>query len=220
MARLILLPGLGADARLFAGLGELCLPRLTPSLPPPHADDDMPRYAQRVAATLDPATTDYIGGCSFGSLVAAEIARQRPVAGLVLLAGATSSATVNRAARWLAALTAHLPIHALRLALERPAILRWAFGLRVPAQVRLAGEMLRPFPDRFLIDGARLATNYFPAAPVPCPVYSLHGDRDHLMRPPGADHIRVIAGAGHGLALTHASQSTEFLREALCPNRS
>ncbi|NIQ93702.1 MAG: hypothetical protein GWO11_05725, partial [Desulfuromonadales bacterium] len=80
--RLILLPGLAADERMYGGLGDIGVALLTPRLPAPRRGETMPEFARRVADELQIGESDLIGGCSFGSLVAAEIARQRPVGAL------------------------------------------------------------------------------------------------------------------------------------------
>jgi hypothetical protein len=75
--------------------------------------------------------------------------------------------------------------------------------------------MIEATPAALLRRGARLASHYFPRIPPLAPVYAVHGSRDRLMRPPPVAHCRLIAGAGHGLALTHADSVTAFLRECL-----
>ena len=83
MARLLLLPGLGADERLFAGLGPLGLPVVIHRLPIPQHHESMTRFALRVAAELELRPEDWIGGASFGALVAADIAHDLGPAGAI-----------------------------------------------------------------------------------------------------------------------------------------
>jgi pimeloyl-ACP methyl ester carboxylesterase len=103
--RILLWPGLGADQRMFQPLKEL-LPLCQPlPLPAPHPAETMPDFALRVARQAEVTADDLIGGCSFGSIVASAMARRFPVRGLLLLAGATSGASVrvvkHPALRWL-----------------------------------------------------------------------------------------------------------------------
>ena len=216
MARLFLLPGLGADGRLFAALGELCLPVIPSALPAPAHGEPMLRYAQRVAAGLDLRAEDWIGGSSLGSLVAAEIARRHQVTGLVLIGGALSSQTLVAPLPWLALLRHLIPVHVLHPLLATRAVLSLAFGAMPGPAMQLLTAMLELTPDTMLHEGARLATGYFPNSAPRCPVYAIHGGRDRLMRPPPVADCRMVADAGHALALTHPQAVTAFLNHAIC----
>jgi len=215
MARLLLLPGLGADERLFAGLGPQGLPVIPHPLPIPQPHESMPRYALRVAAELELRPEDWVGGASFGALVAADIARRRPVAGLILIGGALTSETIPKAARALAAMSGRFPIRCARTLIALPAVLAFAFRPLSPDAARVLGEMLNTAPDGLLREGARLLAGYRPELPVLCPVYAIHGSRDRLMRPPALPHCQMIEGAGHALALTHPQDVSRFLQETL-----
>jgi pimeloyl-ACP methyl ester carboxylesterase len=215
MAQLHLLPGLGADARLFASLGELCLPIRSACLPAPAAHESMTAYALRVATQIDVRPDDWIGGSSLGALVAAEIARHRPVSGLILIGGALTSETVMPLAKRLAPLARFLPLRPFRALISTRAGLTLLFGPHTDSQQRLLVEMLAATPDAMLRAGAHLATSHFPKFPPRCPVHAIHGSIDSLMRPPLSD-CRLVPNAGHALALTHAHEVTTFLRATLC----
>lgn len=211
--RLILFPGLAADERMYAGLGEIGVPLLTPRLPVPAVAEEMSAYARRVADSLEIGDDDLIGGCSFGSMVAAEIARQRPVSVLFLLAGAVDSSSISRPARSLERLAGILPLSWMRRFFASEANLRLFFGSDQREYFPLARRMLADTPDELLRQGARLVVGYFPDQPVPCPVAAIHGGRDRIMAPPPVENCRVIADAAHGLVMSHASEVTEMLRE-------
>jgi pimeloyl-ACP methyl ester carboxylesterase len=215
MAQLHLLPGLGADERLFASLGELCIPLRSTCLPVPATHETMTAYALRVAIQIDVRPDDWIGGCSFGALVAAEIARHRPAAGLFLIGGALSSATVMPLAQWLAPLARFVPMRPFRALISTRAGLTLLFGPHTDIQQRLLIEMLDATPDAMLRAGARLVTSHFPELPLRCPVHAIHGTADRLMRPP-LSGCRLVPNAGHVLTLTHAQEVTAFLRATLC----
>ncbi len=215
MARLFLLPGLGADERLFAALGNLCLPVVANRLPVPEHNEPMRCYALRVAAGLDLRAEDWLGGCSLGSLIAADIARRRPLAGLVLIGGALSSRTLVAPLAWLARLRHLMPVRALHPLLATHTVLSLAFGALPGAALQQLAAMLEATPDALLREGARLATGYFPSFAPLCPVYAIHGARDRLMRRPPVAGCRMVADAGHALALTHPRAVTAFLNDVI-----
>lgn len=214
--RLILLHGLGADERMFAGVGPLCLPCLTPRLPAPLPSESMRSYSLRVAASLNLRPEDWIGGSSFGSLVAADIARRRPVKGLILIGGALSPDTLISAWQWLAVLRPLLPVRHLHPLLANRAVISLGFGaLPEPAMQQLVA-MLETTPDAMLGEGTRLLTSYHPAIAPLCPVHAIHGALDRFMRPPPVPDCHMLRDAGHGLALTHPHEVSTFLRATIC----
>ncbi len=215
-ARIFLLPGLGAGQRLFAKLGELCLPVIPVCLPAPAPDESMSAYSLRVAVPLSLRPQDWIGGSSFGSLVAADIARHRPLAGLVLIGGALGSETLATPARWLGRLARLLPLRPLRPLLARRSILNFLLGPLDEADSRLVGEMIADTSGSLLHEGTRLAGSYFPRLPLLCPVHAIHGDQDCVMSPPPLAHALIVQGAGHLIALSHPERVSAFLHEVIC----
>ena len=81
----VFLPGLGADGRLFTSQREVFPDLLTPPWPPPAPDESLPGYAVRLAGTLPLARPLVLGGCSFGGMVACEMARILKPDALVLM---------------------------------------------------------------------------------------------------------------------------------------
>lgn len=216
MARLLLFPGLGADERMFGGLDLACAEVVPVRLPPPQTRESMTRYALRVAAGLGLRPEDWVGGSSFGGLVAADIARRRPVRGLVLIGGALSAASLVRPLRWLGRIGRLLPIRRLHPSLATRTTLQFAFGPLSAPHMHLLNDMMIATPMALLREGARLAVGYRPAIPVLCPVHAIHGERDRLMRPPPVTNCRIVPNAGHALALTHRHEVAEFLRGLVC----
>jgi len=219
-SRLILLPGLGANERLFSRLGKICMPVVTPRLPLPNAGESFTAYALRVAAQIELRPEDWIGGSSFGSLVAADIARRRPVAGLVLIGGAQSSESLLPAIRFFAGLSAFLPLKLLHPWVSRPCVLRQAFGNIDTEALSILSEMARATPVDLFSRGVHFLTHYQPRIPLLCPVHAIHGDIDRLLNPPRLPDCRIVAGAGHALPLTHPFEVTTFLDTVVCQGRT
>lgn len=216
MARLFLFPGLGADDRMFSGLDLPCADVVYARLPSPRTRETMTLYALRVAAGLGLRPEDWLGGSSFGSLVAADIARRRPVRGLVLIGGALSADAFVKPLHWLGALGRALPIHVLHSLLATQTALTLAFGTLSASHMRLLNDMMVATPNTLLREGARLAIGYRPTIPVLCPVHAIHGEHDRLMRPPPVADCLVVPYAGHALALTHLHEVRDFLRKLIC----
>jgi len=213
MSRLILWPGLAADERMYRRLGECGWELVTPRLPIPKRGEAFTDYARRCAEGVSVDEEDVVGGCSFGSLVAGEIARQRPVRGLVLLAGALDSTAMPAAIRWLGSLPALFPMSWLRRYFASDMNLRLFFGEQDAEGYALAREMLADTADAMLDYGGRMAIRCKQQSLPDVPVFALHGREDRVMTPPPLAQCQIIAGAGHGLVFSHAGEVTHFLRD-------
>ena len=215
LRRLILLPGLAADERMYAGIGTLPVRLLTPRLLIPEHNEIMAEYARRHAEWLDIGADDLIGGCSFGSMVASEICRQRATRGLVLLSGALSSTTLVLSSRRLKCIADFIPFMLMRRVLVSSLFLHAVFGDADPAQIELGRVMINETPRDLLVSGGKLAANYYPIVPIECDVFSLHGALDRVLVAPDIQGGEVIDNAGHGMVVSHAEQVTEFLRRVI-----
>jgi len=209
--RLILLPGLAADERMFGWLGPFPFPVLTPKLPDPSPKDTLSSYAARVAQGLKLTSDDLLGGSSFGSLVAAEIARQKPLRGLILIGGGLSSSQLVPAARVLEKWGRWVPFFLLRRVLSSDFFLRQVFGPESPERLALGRQMLLETSKAMLLEGGRLAVSYFPQTPIRIPVAAIHGGCDRVMAPPPCPECCIISNAGHGLAVSHPEAVTRFI---------
>ena len=213
MTRLILLPGLGADERMFQGLGETGFSIERVRLPDPAAGSSLSAYAAGICDALSIGPGDWVGGCSFGSMVATEIARQTPVAAVVLLAGATDSSSLPAGGRRMGRLLQRLPVRWFRALAGSDLFLNLSFNRPGPELLPVLKAMLQDTSDCLLKEGFRLAgTSFNPRLPA-CPVYALHGGKDRVLKTPKLDGVRIIADAGHALVGTHGEAVTAFLAD-------
>ncbi|RZJ88413.1 MAG: alpha/beta hydrolase, partial [Hymenobacter sp.] len=85
-----LLPGLGADERVFSRLHLPGPAEVLPWLAPLSANESLPCYAARLAQLVPPNQPCWLIGVSFGGLVAQEVGRLRPLARVVLVSSLSS----------------------------------------------------------------------------------------------------------------------------------
>lgn len=217
MARIILLPALGADERIFENLRDHGLPLEMPRHLLPGRGEELREYALRTADSLSVGPDDLIGGASFGAVVASAIARQRPVRGLVLIGGALDAGGLRPIPG--EHLLHHLPSFMLRQMLRSDRALHTVFSVEDASVRRRARTMLEQASDDLLLYGGKMLYAYRPSDLPSCPVFALHGGRDPVMIPPPVAGCRIIPEAGHGLPWTHGPEVTEFLQRAWeeCP---
>lgn len=212
MPRIILLPGLGADERIFENLGAHKLPLEIPRHTLPAEREDLPAYARRIAEDLCIGEDDVVGGASFGAVIASAIARDKGVRGLILIGGALDSTGLRPIPG--EHLLHRLPTFVLRSMLRSDRAIQTVFAPEGPEVRRLARTMLAQAPDDLLLRGGKMLMAYRPPEIPSCPIFALHGGRDPVMIPPPVSGCRIVPEAGHALPWTHGHEVTEFLQQA------
>lgn len=209
---LILLPGLGADARMFSALHSGLPQLVTPPWIEPLRGESVAGYARRFAAVIDPGRPFFIGGSSFGGVVAQEVAAVLPHVRACFVIGSTRS---DKSKPW--------RIRILRPITPFTVILPWMS----PLLVRLLGSWLR-LPTRgvmtqladadakFLRWGAQAILNWQPSPAVAgVRVCQIHGDHDRVFPIRLTNPDQIVAGAGHLIAITHPQPVVDYLRRML-----
>ena len=203
-----LLPGLGADTRVFGGL-HLPGPHVVlPWLPLRSSTEPLAQYAARLAELVPATQPCWLVGVSFGGLVAQEIARLRPLARVVLVSSLGSPAELPWGLRLAGVAGLHRLIPFTLLA-WLPHLARWFFGARSRREFRLLSEILRDTDPTF----ARWATGQLltwqgPGLPG---AVRVHGTHDRLLPAPASGIHYLLAGAGHFAIVSHARQLSALL---------
>lgn len=208
---LILLPGVGGDSRMFSpqriAFPELVVPRwIEPDRHEPLAD-----YAARFAKVIDPGCPCFMGGVSFGGVVALEVsthlaAREcflfgsipdpreipyrlrifRSISDLIMIPKWLSPFALTYGGRWFNPVIRGV-LHQLKDADAR--FLRWAGGAILKWKPSPAVSKVR--------------------------VVRIHGDRDWVFPIRKVAIDKKIVGGGHLLSMTHAEEVNRFVRERM-----
>ena len=211
---LILLSGMGADGRFFREQRPCFANLITPHWIRHRQGDSLASYAERMARRIDPGCTCYVGGASFGGMVALEMARHLDAKACFLIGSIRSSGELPLRLRVLRPLAGLIPeaCGGLPVRLAK-ALVPLAKPLSRPA----AWSMLCQLADtdgRFLRWAGLAVLRWNPDPDGwSTPIHQIHGSRDlvlphHLTRPDV-----LVPGAGHLLPLTHAEAVNDFLRQ-------
>lgn len=214
---IVLIPGLGADARLFGPQLECFGSRVhVPGWPEPGDGDDCAAYADRIAASLPASVREarpVLAGMSFGGQLAVEMSRTIPATAVGVIAGCRRPEHLPR--RFALARRGGAPVPA---ALARPVLrgLSRLFARRErldePARraVRAMAGDIDPGRLRRL---GRVCATWPPstAATPACPVHALHGDRDWVIPLVPGPEVTVVAGGRHLLPLTYPARVNAWL---------
>ena len=213
-ARLILLPGLGADERMYAPQAA-AFPRLeVPHWLTPEPREPLPDYARRMAAAIDTSGRPFLGGSSFGGMVALEMARHVRPRGVFLIGSCRSAvASVPLPLRLAGRVAARLPGPALRAIHSINSRFTFPFGDLTPEQHDAMVAMMRDADPRFVQWGGWALARWRGPGELAVPVHQIHGEADRIMpcRRSAADV--VVPGAGHLLTVTHPDAVNQFIAE-------
>jgi pimeloyl-ACP methyl ester carboxylesterase len=232
-APLVLLPGLGADERLFGPQREafgdaLHVPEW---IAPRSRGESLRAYAQRWAEPINTRVAGFsddrpwfLGGASMGGMLALEMVPHldRLPGALLLIASARSTPQYPAYVKLSAAVLNQLPPKAAA------ALLKWSAvpigvrdGLDDPGYQRLAAMAREADPERYLWSmGAAAEWTYagppetVRGQPFP-PIRQIHGADDWMMPLPESDVDLVIDKAKHVLTLSHDRTVNRWLFEQI-----
>ena len=204
---LILLPGMGADARMFAPL-QAALPQLvTPNWIEPERNEPLSAYARRLAQSVDPGRPCFVGGASFGGVVALEMSVALQARACFLIGSMRSPDGLPwrlKALRPLTPLTGLLPWFTWVI----PPLVGATFG----PYARGIAQQLADADAKFMRWASQAILSWKPSPEVAdVRVFQIHGDRDHVFPARLAKTDCLVSGAGHVISVTHPAETVEFL---------
>lgn len=211
MKRLVLIPGLGADAQLFTAVRHLS-PVIPPWLP---VGGDLASYARRYIAAGWVKPGDHLGGSSFGGMLAQEIACLIPLRSLLLITTCRSRLGVSPGLRILSPLSRVVPVvHEPASVIAR--VLDLKLGGGTPASRRLIESWVRSGDPRYLRWAARIGGSWRGVTlPPGLPVFQIHGSHDRLMPASHSGADTIIPGARHLLPITHPADFRAWMERSL-----
>lgn len=210
----MLFSGMGGDGALFQALRIPEVDLLTPAHTDPKPGENLVEYAARLAQLFEIGKDDVVGGSSFGGMIAAEIARQRPVSGLVLLGSCLRPSRLPKPYRLLERFGGLIPDFLLNFRGSR-LLLRWRFAPLTAEAERALAKMAQVYDTAQLRAFGRMLFGWSGVEAASCPVLSIHGDRDRIIPLAAAEPGVVLKDAGHAFTLTHAEETVAEIRAFL-----
>jgi len=211
---LYLIPGLGADRRVFsrltlpAGYRQVHLEWIRPE-----KGESLHAYSLRMAALIDATEPFGLIGLSMGGMVATEIAQALPARHTVLLSSATSASQLPSYERLLGRMHLERLLPGRLLRQPNP-VIYWLLGAEDPESRKLVHDMqLDTDPEHF-----RWSLGAIPEwknEQLPQGLIRIHGTEDRIIPIRNIPANHRIAGAGHLAVFTHAGEVSELLRREL-----
>lgn len=211
--RLILLPGLGADARLFEAQRRAFPMLEVPRWLSPIDQEPLSGFGARMASGITASGDLYLGGVSFGGMVALEMARHLRPRGVFLIGSCSNPSQLPTYARFLGRALRIFPARVYKAPAKLRPLIRRKFGAVTAEQEELLFQMLLDTPISFLKWGCRAILDWKPSNLPAVPVWRIHGAEDHLIPAALVSADRVVEGAGHLVNVTHPDEVERFIRE-------
>lgn len=213
--RFVLIPGMGADERLFAPQRSYGFEFEVPVLPTPKAGERMADFAVRLRDSIELTGPCVVGGVSFGGMLACELARVSSARCAILIASCRKRSSLPSRYRVIELASRLVPDPLIkRRALISGRLLAALECIDARQQetiIRMSSEVAVPHLRRI----ARMMLQWDPPNRWPCPIYHIHGDKDVLIPIGGVEPDEIIPGGGHLINMTHPEQVNRFIERYL-----
>jgi len=213
--RIVLIPGMGADERLFGPQREYGLRFEVPCLPVPEPQDDMPAYALRVREQIGLDGPCVLGGVSFGGMLACELARICRARCAIIIASCSDASKIPKYYNFAELVSRMIPDFMIRSRCVASSRMLAKLESLDDEQYRLIRDMSRGVPLTFLRRVSRMLISWNNPVPIPCPVHHIHGAKDRIIPIRNLAPDEIIPDGGHLINLTHARQVNQFIEKYL-----
>jgi len=214
--QLVLLPGLGADARMFSPQASAFEGLIVPPWIEPKPRESLSDYAARLTQTVrrEPDCPLILGGVSLGGMIAYEMARHLVPDALVLVATCRTHEALAPY-RPLVPLVRRLPTAVLEWAQWLAPLAAGSFGRCPRAIGSLMVDMFRRADPHFMRWALGALLDWRPGPPPEVPIFQIHGRHDRVIPVSRIRADRIIPDGGHLINMTHPAQVNPFLESVV-----
>ena len=212
--RLVLFSGIGIGPGLYEAQRSLPARVGAPGWIDPVADESLGTYARRMAEAIPPGTELdplYLGGVSFGGMIALEAARVLNPRGVFLIGSCYSHRQLSAPVRLVGRLVPTMTPAMVALALlPAPMMLRFVGRPDRRQRAQLVRLVRAPHLEQIIWGGRAIMEWEFQGVPD-FPVHQIHGDRDHVVPLAAVRPDAVVPGGGHVINVTHPEAVNAFV---------
>lgn len=209
---LVLFSGMGADESIFVAQKREFPDMIVMPWETPLAGESLAEYGERLGRLLDVNAPCFIGGASFGGIVALEVTKHIDCRGCFLIGSLRSPKQLPLRIRiWqpLRKLIRFFPMRFLQLFSTMLIPVCRTFGWRHSAVI------LRQFSkaDIRVLKWSMIQILSWGGTATVAPVFHIHGARDYVLPLKYVTPDKVLPDGGHVISFTHGSIVNDFLRK-------
>jgi pimeloyl-ACP methyl ester carboxylesterase len=213
MSKIFLIPGLGADTRVYNNIDlndheVICVDWIEPN-----ETDTLTTYAQKIIHQYHITPKSVVIGNSLGGMIAVEIAKIIPLEKTILI---SSIKTVDEAPwyfSWLRAIPFYRPIPG-KVFNHLEKLIKPFFGYMNPGDEWLFIDMLKNSSPTFLkwaMDAALAWDNKV----VPANIYQITGEKDMVFSHKRIKNAIIVKGGTHIMIFERAKEINKLLKKIL-----
>lgn len=213
MSKIFLIPGLGADARIFQYIDLHGHEVIPVSWIEPEKQDTLSTYAQRLIDYYKIAPGSIVIGNSLGGILAIEIAKRVTLDKAILISSIKTKSEAPMSHIW----HKYLPLYKLIPSSWLPQtgfIVRMVMGKMSKHHQELFANMLKGTPPNF-IKWALEAILHWDNETVPPNVYHIVGDKDKIFPYQRIKGATIIKGGTHIMIYTKAKEINNWLKDII-----
>ncbi len=213
MGTLFLIPGLGADCRIYKNIDLDDYQVVHVEWIDPDKSDTLSSYAQKLIDKYHITPQSIVIGNSLGGMIAIEMAKRVELSKVILI---SSIKTVHEAPLSFK-LNRYLPLHRIipsKLITSLKSIIKLAFGRMSETNQELFISMLQNTSPVF-IKWAKNAIIHWDNETIPKNVYHITGDMDKIFPYKRIKGATIIKGGTHIMIFNQAKEINTWLKEIL-----
>lgn len=213
MSKIFLIPGMGADTRIYNNIELLDNDVVPVDWISPDKNDTLNTYAQKLIQQYHITNNSILIGNSLGGILAIEIAKTVPISKVILV---SSIKTINEAP-WYFKLFKNVPVYQIipnSLFGAGGVLIKSVFGKMKPEDLWLFKDMLKKSSPVFL-KWAMGAVLKWDNQTIPPNVYHITGDTDKVFDYKRIKNATIVKGGTHIMIFDRAKEINKLLKSIL-----
>jgi pimeloyl-ACP methyl ester carboxylesterase len=214
MSKIYLIPGLGADTRIY---NNIDLPADNDVIPinwiDPDKTDTLSSYAQKLIYQYHISNNSILIGNSLGGMIAVEMTKLIPVNKVILI----SSIKTSSESPWYFGLFRAIPVNRLipgKLVTSLGFLIKPALGHISDADAWLFNDMLKKTSPKF-IKWAMQAVLHWDNENIPTGLYHITGNKDRVFPYKNIKNAQIVKGGTHIMIYDMAKEINKLLKVIL-----
>ncbi len=213
MIKVFLIPGLGADARIYKNLDFSGYEVINISWIDPDKKDTLVTYAQKLIDRYLITPGSIVVGNSLGGMLSMEISKKLELNKTILISSIKTKAEAPRSHKWYRMVPLYKLVPA-KLFSRLGVFVKFAFGKMSAEDQWLFVNMLENTPPHFM-KWALGAILYWENQTIPPKVSHIHGDKDLVFPYRRIKDATIVKGGSHIMILNRAEDINIWLKTIL-----